>query len=67
MEMMAKNGDRFILHSENGLDYDIEVVNVNPYRPPDMQYAIDVFLNGESVYEDVMFVSEEFFKPLERR
>jgi len=58
--MGVKVGDRFILHSTNGLDYDIEVVNVNMYRPPDMIYAIDMWHNGQEVNDDVIFVGDEF-------
>lgn len=29
---MAKVGDKYILHSANGMNYDIEVVNVNDFR-----------------------------------
>lgn len=53
--MGVKVGDRFILHSTNGLDYEIEVVNVNMYRPPDQIYAIDVWLNGQAIYDDLVF------------
>lgn len=35
---MAKVGDRFVFRSVNGLDYDIYIVNVNDFRPPDMKY-----------------------------
>ena len=56
---MAKVGDKFILHSENG-DYYIDVVNVNNYREPDLKYAVDV-CNEDGVYaDDVMFVGENF-------
>ena len=65
MDMYAKRGEKFVLHSENGLNYDIEVVNVNPFRPPGSEYAIDVFLNGKSVYDDVTFVGEEFLRTCE--
>ncbi len=58
--MGVKVGDRFILHSTNGLDYEIEIVNVNMYRPPDQIYAIDMWLNGQEVYDDVIFVGDEF-------
>ena len=32
MEMEIKVGDKFILHSTDGNDYDIEVINVNLFR-----------------------------------
>lgn len=58
--MGVKVEDRFILHSKNGLDYEIEIVNVNMNRPPDQIYAIDMWLNGQEVYDDVVFVGDEF-------
>lgn len=58
--MGVKVGDRFILHSKNGLDYEIEIVNVNMNRPPDQIYAIDMWFNGQEVYDDVVFVGDEF-------
>lgn len=66
--MGVKVGDRFILHSKNGLDYDIEVVNVNMYRPPDQIYAIDIWLKpyGQSVNKDVIFVGDEFIGMCEK-
>ena len=57
---MAKVGDKFILHSESGMDYYIYVVNVNNYREPDLKYAVDV-CNEDGVYaNDVVFVGENF-------
>ena len=60
--MAVKVGDKFILHSKNGLDYDIDVVNVNMNRPPNQIYAIDMWLNGQAVYDDVVFVGDEFIE-----
>lgn len=64
--MPVKVGDKFILHSTNGLDYDIEVVNANMYRPPNEIYAIDVWLNGEPLNDDVIFVGDEFIGMCEK-
>lgn len=58
--MGVEVGDKFILHSKNGLDYEIEIVNVNINRPPDQIYAIDMWLNDQEVYDDVVFVGDEF-------
>lgn len=57
-----KVGDYYILHSENGNDYNIKIINVNEYRPPDMRYATDVYFNGKSCYDDVVFLSDYFFE-----
>ena len=63
---MIKVGDKYILHSENGLDYNIEVVNVNHFRPEDEVYGCDVFCGG--VYAgDIMFFGEDFFAKCEKQ
>ena len=58
--MKVKVGDKFILHSKNGLDYDIDVVNVNMNRPSNEVYAIDMWFKGQAVNDDVIFVGDEF-------
>lgn len=63
---MAKVGDKYILHSSNGMDYDIEVVNVNNFRESDMKYGVDVH-NANGIYAgDVMFVGESFLSQCEK-
>lgn len=57
-----KVGDHYILHSEDGNDYDIKIINVNEYRPPDMLYATNVYCNGKSCYDDIVFLSDYFFE-----
>lgn len=59
-------GDKYILHSENGHEYSIEVVNINDFRPPDMKYGCDVYDDNGTYAGDVMFVGEEFFKKCEK-
>ena len=66
MDTKYKEGDKLILHSVDGHDYAIEIVNVNPYRPPDMIYAVDVFLDGHSQNDDVIFVPEEVLDEFEK-
>lgn len=57
---MAKVGDKYILHSSNGMDYSIEIINVSNFRPPEEKYGIDVY-DGNGVYAgDVMFIGDEF-------
>lgn len=53
--------DKFVLHSSNGHDYRIEVININFCRPPDMVYAIDVWDDNDIYMGDVQFVGENFF------
>lgn len=55
-------GDWYILHSENGMDYKIEIININYYRPPEMLYAVDVYDENGNHSEDVTFLGDEFFK-----
>lgn len=53
---MAKVGDKYIFHL-NGVDYRIDIVNVNDYREPSMKYDIVLLYdeNGEHVWaEDVL-------------
>ena len=66
MDTKYKEGDRLILHSIDGNDYEIEIVNVNPYRPPDMIYAIDISINGHPQNDDVIFVPEEVLDEFEK-
>jgi hypothetical protein len=63
---MAKTGDKFVLHSSNGMDYKIEVVNVNNFRPQDEKYACDVWdCNG--VYAgDLMFFGDDLLGQCEK-
>ena len=63
---MAKVGDKYILHSRNGMDYNIEIINVNEFREPDMKYGADVY-DGNGVYAgDVMFFSDSFLSQCEK-
>ena len=63
---MIKIGDKYILHSSNGMDYSIEVVNINDYREPDMKYGVDIY-DGNGVYAgDVTFVGESFLYKCEK-
>ena len=57
---MAKVGDKFILHSSNGMDYKIEVVNINEYREPSMKYGVDMWDGNGNYAGEVLFVSDDF-------
>lgn len=60
--MPIKTGDKFILHSSDGLNYTIVIVNVNTFRPPDMTYACDVFNEkGLMCNQDLLFIGDDFF------
>lgn len=63
---MAKVGDKYILHSSNGMDYNIEIINVNDCREPSMKYGADVY-DGNGVYAgDVMFFDDDFLNKCEK-
>ena len=63
---MAKVGDKYILHSSNGMDYSIEVINVNEFREPSMKYGADVY-DGNGVYfGDVTFFGDDFLSQCEK-
>jgi len=66
MDTKYKEGDKLILHSVDGNDYEIEIVNVNPYRPPDMIYAVDIYIDGHLQNDDFVFVPEEVLDEFEK-
>ena len=66
MDTKYEEGDRLILHSKDGNDYEIEIVNVNPYRPSDMEYAVDIYINGHLQNDDFIFVPEEVLDEFEK-
>ena len=57
---MANVGDQYIFHSVNGLEYTINIVNVNLFRESSMKYAADVFDNNGTYAGDVMFFGDDF-------
>lgn len=64
--MEVKVGDKYILHSENGMDYNIEIVSVNDFRPDDSKYGADVY-DGNGIYAgDVMFFGDDFLQKCEK-
>lgn len=63
---MVKVGDKYILHSSNGMDYNIEIVNINDCREPSRKYGADVY-DGNGVYAgDVMFFGDDFLNRCEK-
>ena len=63
---MVKVGDKFILHSVNGMDYSIEVINVSDYREPSMKYGIDMYDGNGTYVGDVIFVDDSFLNQCEK-
>ena len=59
---MVKVGDKYVLHSENGMCYSIEIININEFREPSMKYGADVF-DGNGIYAgDVTFFGDELLE-----
>ena len=63
---MAKVGDKYILHSENGMNYSIEVINVNDFREPSAKYGIDMYDGNGTYAGDVLFVDDAFLNQCEK-
>ena len=55
-------GDKYILHSENGMDYIIEIVSINEFREPSMKYGVDVWDGNGNYAGDVTFFGDDFFE-----
>ena len=63
---MVKVRDKYILHSVNGMDYVIEIINVNDCREPSMRYAVDV-VDGNGVQSpDLIFCGDELISKCEK-
>ena len=63
----VKVGDKFILHSQDGHDYKMEIVNINEFREPDMKYAFDAYDEaGNSISNDVMFCGDGLLNKCEK-
>lgn len=63
---MATVGDKYVLHSENGMDYDIEIISVNEFREPNMKYGADVYDGNGNYAGDVMFFDDYFLDKCEK-
>lgn len=53
--------NKYILHSLNGIDYKIIIININDCRPPEMKYGLDVWDNNNVYIGDIIFVGDDFF------
>ena len=63
--MEIKVNDKFIFHSENGMNYRIEVININNYRDPCEKYACDIWDGNDNYAGEVTFVGDDFFNNYE--
>lgn len=66
-----KVNDRLVLHSKNGIDYQIQIVNINWSRPPEWVFAMNMSDGGEKtyydVYHDFYFNGIDFMKLLSKK
>ena len=65
--MQVSVGDKYILHSENGMDYNIKIVNINDFRPDDEKYGADVYDGNGNYAGDVMFFGDDFLQKCEKQ
>ena len=63
---MAKVGDKYILHSNNGMNYDIKIVSVNDFREPNVKYAADMYDENGVYAGDVVFFGDSFLSQCEK-
>lgn len=63
---MIKVGDRFKLHSENGMVYKIVIVNINEFRELSMKYGANVYDENGNSLDNVMFFDDEFLEKCEK-
>ena len=64
--MQVKVGDKYILHSENGMDYSIKIININNFRPDNSKYGADIFDSNGNYAGDVIFFGDDFLKKCEK-
>ena len=68
--MKVEKDDVLYLDSENGLTYEIEIISINEFRPPESKYAINLIdPNGNSYYDtygDFAFVGQDFIDKCRR-
>ena len=64
--MQTNIGDKYIFHSENGMDYSIHIVNINDFRPDNERYGADVYDSNGNYAGDVMFFGDDFLQKCEK-
>ena len=64
--MQTNIGDKYIFHSENGMDYSIRIVNINDFRPDNERYSADVYDGNGNYAGDVMFFGDDFLQKCEK-
>ena len=63
---MVKVGDGYILHSDNGMDYRIVIININHYREPNAIYGAIMCDNNGIYAEDIIFFGNDFINKCEK-
>lgn len=64
--MQVNVGDKYIFHSKNGMDYNIDIVNINDFRPDNEKYGADVYDRNGNYAGDVMFFGDDFLQKCEK-
>ena len=64
--MKVSVGDKYILYSANGMDYNIKIVNINDFRPDNERYSADVYDGNGNYAGDVMFFGDDFLQKCEK-
>ena len=65
--MKVSVGAKYILHSANGLDYNINIVNINDFRPDNERNGADVYDGNGNYAGDVMFFGDDFLQKCEKQ
>ena len=63
---MAMTGDKYILHSENGVDFEITIIDVDNFRPAEMRYAADIYGGNGAYVRGAVFFGDAFLSKCEK-
>ena len=63
---MVQVGDRYVLHSNNGMDYSIIIVNINHYREPSAIYGASICDENGVYAKDIVFFDDDFLSKCEK-
>ena len=58
--MEVKVGDKYVLHSKNGMNYYISIVSVSEYRCPEEHYGAYICDENGMYDKDIFFFDDNF-------
>ena len=58
--MEVKVGDKYVLHSKNGMNYCISIVNVSEYRCREERYGAYICDENGNCDKDIFFFDDNF-------